>query len=193
MKDKLPSYIEIILQTGGNYPAYDDGEVSDMDDDYTENGGYSASDCGNYQGGGEDRARDVSREDLEAMKRMVHEMLRNPELLRMPHLYSGNLGVASSSHDESMTKACAAVVSQVSPSSVPMECETALMLVAPHAATRMTMPMSSYFCQECNTSPTLMQTVPRFPPLPFCPWNDHLVPVNLLDLDCAARFEQNYR
>ena len=131
--------------------------------------------------------RAVPSEDLDALKRMVRDMLSNPELPRVAHLYSGIVGsVASSSiQDESiMTEESygAAVISQAFPSSIPMECEATFMPVTSTAATRLKMPMSPYLCQECNcsappppprrTSPKQTVTMSCFPPLPFHPYID---------------------
>jgi hypothetical protein len=134
MADKLPSYIEFTPQTDDNCAAYDDsggGDGCDLtsytDDSSTENGDFNACDYANWRGGGEDTTRDVSCEDIDAMKRMVHDMLRNPELLHMSPLYSEIVGgVASSTQDGSMTGASCvtAAVSHASPSlSFPMECD----------------------------------------------------------------------
>ena len=134
MADKLPSYIEFTPQTDDTCAAYEDSGCGDgcdltsyiMDDSSTENGDYNARDYAN-RGGGEDTTKDVSCEDLEAMKRMVHEMLRNPESLHMSPLYSENFdGIASSTQDGRMTGASCvtAYVSHASPaSSFPMECD----------------------------------------------------------------------
>ena len=134
MTDKIPSYIEFTPQTDDNCAAYDNNGGGDgcdltsyMDDDSTENGDYNARDYGNWRGRGEDTTRDVSCEDIDAMKRMVHDMLRDPELLHMSPFSSEIIGgVASSSTlDRSMTVAScgAAAVSHASPASFPMECE----------------------------------------------------------------------
>ena len=197
MTDKLPSYIEFTPQTDDNYTAVDDDDSSgggggwcDLTSNnthyFTKNGDDNARDCGNWRGG-EDTMRAVSSEDLDALKRMVRDMLSNPELPRVAHLFSGIVGsVASSSiQDESiMTEESygAAVISQAFPSSIPMECEATFMPVTSTAATRLKMPMSPYLCQECNcsappspprqTSPKQTVTMSWFPPLPFHPYID---------------------
>jgi hypothetical protein len=133
MTDKLPSYIEFTPQTDDNCAAYDvngggDGcDLSYTDDNSTENGNYNARDYGHWRGGGENTSRDVACEDIDAMKRMVHDMLRNPEFLYVSPLYSEIFGsdASSSTQDGSMTVAScgAAAVSHASPASFPMECE----------------------------------------------------------------------
>ncbi len=123
MTDKLPSYIEFTPQTDdcAAYYCGNDGVsvlTTYISDDSTRNGdNYAhARDCGNWRGGGEDNARDVSKEDLDALKRMVGDMRHNPELLRMSPLYSEIAGgVASSIKDETMTEAsCGAAASYYS-------------------------------------------------------------------------------
>ncbi len=123
----------------------------------------------------------VPSEDLDTLKPMVRDMLSNPELPHMAHLYSGIVGgvTSSSIQDSVMTESSygAATVSQAFPSSFPMECEGMFMPVTPTAATRLTMPMSPYLCQECNcsappspprrTSPKQTVTMSWSPPLPF--------------------------
>jgi hypothetical protein len=120
---------------------------------------------------------ECDKEDLEAMKRMVHDMLRNPELLHVSPFYSEIVGVVSSSssstQDGIMTVASfgVAAVSHVSPSSSPVKCEATFMPVTPTTA------MSPYLCQEYNcsvppplpvrTSPTRTVTMRWAPPLPF--------------------------
>ena len=187
MADKLPSYIEFIPQTDDKCAAYEDSGGSDgcdlsyiMDDSSTKNEDYNARDCAN-RGGGEDTTRDVSLEDLEAMKRMVHDMLRNPELLHVSPFSSEIVGgvASSSTQDEIMTVASfgVAAVSHASPSSSPVKCEATFMPVTPTTTTKTTITMSPYLCQECNcsvppplpvrTSPTRTVTMPWAPPLPF--------------------------
>ena len=202
MTDKLPSYIEFTPQTDdcAAYYCGNDGVsvlTTYISDDSTRNGdNYAhARDCGNWRGGGEDNARDVSKEDLDALKRMVYDMRRNPELLRMSPFYSANFGgVASSIKDESMTEAScgAAAESQAFPSSFHLGCETSLMLFTPHAATRTTIPMSYYLCPKCNFSPKRTLTVSMFPPLPFRPLHDLRASIDHFDVDCAVHFDQKY-
>ena len=192
MSDKVPSYIEFTPHMDGNYTAKDnDGSggsgggggcdlTSYMEEDCTKNRDHNARDCGNWRGG-EDTTRAVSSEDLDALKRMVRDMLSNPELLHMSPLYSGIVGgvLLSSIQDENIMKEAsygAAAVSQASPSSFSVECEASFMPVTCTAATRLTMPMSPYFFQECNCStppPPPRRTSPKrtvtIPPLPFHP------------------------
>ena len=138
MTDELPSYIEFTPQTGDNYTAVDDNDSSGggggwcdltSNNTRTKNGDDNARDCGNWRGG-EDTMRAVSSEDLDALKRMVRDMLSNPELL---HILSLNSVMTESSYG-------AAAVSQAFPSSFPMECEGSSMPLTPNAATRLTMP-----------------------------------------------------
>jgi hypothetical protein len=140
MTDKLPSYIEFTPQTDDNYTAIDDNDSSgggggwcDLTSNNThyctKNGDDNARDCGNWRGG-EDTMRAVSSEDLDALKRMVRDMLSNPDLL---HILSLNSVMTESSYG-------AAAVSQAFPSSFPMECEESSMPLTPNAATRLTMP-----------------------------------------------------
>ena len=181
MTDKIPSYIEFTPQTDDNCAAYDNNGGGDgcdltsyMDDDSTENGDYNARDYGNWRGRGEDTTRDVSCEDIDAMKRMVHDMLRDPELLHMSPFYSEIVGGVASSSTQSSS---VAAVSHASPSSSPLKRETTFMLVTPVTATETTTPMSPYLCQECNcsvppllpvrTSHTRTLIMTGAPPLPF--------------------------
>ena len=139
MSDKVPSYIEFTPHMDGNYTAKDnDGSggsgggggcdlTSYMEEDCTKNRDHNARDCGNWRGG-EDTTRAVSSEDLDALKRMVRDMLSNPELLHMSPLYSGIVGgvLLSSIQDENIMKEASygtAAVSQAIPSSFSVECK----------------------------------------------------------------------
>jgi hypothetical protein len=130
----------------------------------------------------------VTKEELEQMKLMVHDMLQNPELLHLSPLYSSSCTSKEDATKTMMinTTTSTTASSQVSPMLLLSVNETSLSLqsmqimtpTTPHTNTGhitsgMLTPLSTtYLCRECSPSPLTKMDKPRMMllktvPLPY--------------------------
>lgn len=153
-------------------------EIASQDLEYTIDFDYNSDDENSIEGDFDHQLHyddngkyDVSRQDLDALKRMVREMRANPELLHKSPVYSN--AVVSMSNSYQISPFCTYDASIAPPSPVST--------MATSSRTRFVSPMEGsqvYLCQECNSDnvsssqrpieqfhPSTL--VPQIPTLPF--------------------------
>ena len=107
----------------------------------------------------------VSSEDLDALRTMVYDMLRNPDLLYMSPLYSGAV-LSSSSSSSVGPNGDAATPAAVSRSSSTPSSRTMEDVIPPSPIIDESSPsmmLSYYICRECYTPPSPPSRIREYP------------------------------